>query len=461
MSWQKIFAVARREYVERIRSKAFWIGTLIIPFLFVGLIVVQIAVSRKSSGERHLAVVDLTGRLYQPLQAELARREKGMPVATSTKAAASTGDETAAVDAAASKRSIHWVLEQRPIAPGSDLEKTKEALRKEVLSKKINAYLILDPKELEKDQVEYYSTTVSEWVAINQLERALNYVRLREKIAARGLPADISTDLEKRVDLRAFKVTETGTSEEKGAGIIAAVIFFFLMYSTFFMYGYQVMRGVIEEKSNRIVEIIIASVRPTELMLGKIIGIGLVGLTQYLAWSFIAMNLSLPAVASLSGGDFMPKVPISLLGYFILYFVFGYFMYASIYTAIAAPFNTDQEAQQLAMIPMAMIISSVAIYPAILNNPSGGLAVFFSIFPFTAPLMMFLRTSIGQVPAWQIVLSITLIGLTTVGLAWFAGRVYRVGILMYGKKPTVPEILRWARYQSGKSPSAPEAREAT
>jgi ABC-2 type transport system permease protein len=218
---------------------------------------------------------------------------------------------------------------------------------------------------------------------------------------------------------------------------------------------------VIEEKSNRIVEIVIASVRPTELMLGKIIGIGLVGLTQYLTWSFIAMNLSLPAVASLAGGDFLPKVPISLLGYFILFFVFGYFMYASIYTAIAAPFNTDQEAQQLAMIPMSMIISSVAIYPAVLNNPNGGLAVFFSLLPFTAPLMMFLRTSMAQVPIWQVVLSVVLLAGTTVVLAWFAGRIYRVGILMYGKKPTVPEILRWARYQPGKSPAAPEAREAT
>jgi ABC-2 type transport system permease protein len=456
MSWQKVFAVARREYIERIRTKAFWIGTLVIPFLMIGLIVIQIAVARKSAGERRLAVVDLTDRLFQPLQAELTRRETGKSP-TSTKTAAAGGDD-AAVAETSPRKSIHWVLENRPVA--GDLDKTKETLRKDVLAKKINAYLVLDPKELEKDQVEYYSTSVSEWVALNQLERALNYVRLREKIAARGLPADISNDLEKRVDLRAFKVTEGGTAEEKGAGIVAALIFFFLMYSTFFMYGYQVMRGVIEEKSNRIVEIVIASVRPTELMLGKIIGIGLVGLTQYLTWSFIAMNLSLPAVASLAGGDFLPKVPISLLGYFILFFVFGYFMYASIYTAIAAPFNTDQEAQQLAMIPMTMIIASVAVYPAVMNNPNGGLALFFSLLPFTAPLMMFLRTALGQVPAWQIILSVSLLAATTVGLAWIAGRIYRVGILMYGKKPTIPEILRWARYTPGESPAAPASREA-
>jgi ABC-2 type transport system permease protein len=172
------------------------------------------------------------------------------------------------------------------------------------------------------------------------------------------------------------------------------------------------------------------------------------------------MNLSLPAVASLAGGDFLPKVPISLLGYFILFFVFGYFMYASIYTAIAAPFNTDQEAQQLAMIPMTMIIASVAVYPAVMNNPNGGLALFFSLLPFTAPLMMFLRTALGQVPAWQIILSVSLLAATTIGLAWIAGRIYRVGILMYGKKPTIPEILRWARYTPGESPAAPASREA-
>ena len=453
MSWKKIFAVVRREYTERIRTKAFWIATLIIPFLFIGLFIVQIAVARRSGGERKLAVVDRTGRLYAPLAAELTRPQaERRPQGQSDPGNPEAGGPR--------RQTVHWVMEQRPVI--GDLEKTKEILRKEVLAKKINAYLILDPAMLAKDQVEYYSTAVSEWITQNQLERAINHVRLREKIAAHGLPPEVGNELDRRIDLRAFKVTDAGTAEEKGAGIIAALVFFFLMYSTFFMYGYQVMRGVIEEKSNRIVEIVIASVRPTELMLGKILGIGLVGLTQYLAWSFIAMNLSLPGIASLlAGSDMAPKIPISMLGYFILFFFFGYFLYASIYTAIAAPFNTDQEAQQLAMIPMAMIVSSVAVYPAVMNNPSGGLAVFLSLFPFTAPLMMFLRTALGRVPAWQILLSVSILAATTVALAWFAGRVYRVGILMYGKKPTIPEILRWVRYSPGKAVPAPAARQAS
>jgi len=366
--------------------------------------------------------------------------------------------ETRQSKEAEGRRGPHWSLEPRPAGPS--LEATKDALRREVLSKQINGYLVLDPKQLENGEAEYFSTTVSDFIAQVQLQDAIRGVWMRQRIHDRGLPEDLATDLERRMNMKVFKVTEKGTAEEKGAGILAAMIFLILMYSTFFMYGYQVMRGTIEEKSSRIVEIVIASVRPTELMLGKIIGIGLVGLTQYFVWSLVAMNLSLPVVASFmaGGGDMgVPRIPLSMLGFFMLFFLLGYFLYASIYTTIAAPFNTDQEAQQLAMIPMMLILAGFLIYPAVMNNPSGTLAVFFSLFPFTASLVMFLRTAVSEPPAWQILLSVALLLGTTVVLAWFAGRIYRVGILMYGKKPTIPEILRWVRYSPGKQtqPAAP------
>jgi ABC-2 type transport system permease protein len=433
MNWKKTFAVVRREYVERVRTRAFWVATLLIPALFLAYLAVEVAVTRRTGGERTLVVVDLTGKLYAPLADELASVE------------AEQKEEDSA------HRGPHWSLQKRAVQ--RDLAATKEELRQEVLAKKISAYMILDPALLDKEQVEYYSTTVSDFVALTQLQSAINRVWMREKVAARGLPADLANELEKSIDLRPFKVTEKGTAEEKGAGIVAALVFLILMYSTFFMYGYQVMRGVIEEKSSRIVEIIVASVRPTELMAGKILGIGLVGLTQYFVWSLVAMNLSLPGIATIvASGDLgMPHIPISMLGYFMLYFLLGYFLYASVYTAIAAPFNTDQEAQQLAMIPMILIIGGIAIYPAVMNNPGGGVALFFSLFPFTASLVMFLRTALSEPPAWQILLSIVIMLATTAAIAWFAGRIYRIGILMYGKKPTIPEIIRWARYSPGKA----------
>ena len=441
MSWTKIFAVIRREYLERVRTKAFWFATFLVPVFFLGYMAVQFAAIRKTSGERRVAVVDRTGQLAEPLARELAERED------------------ARRQEKPGSRGIHWILEPRPVT--GDIEATKEALRKEVLEKKIYGYLVLDPALLEEDRAEYYSVSVSEFVALDQMERAINRTILRRKIAERGLPASLSKELEKRVDLKTLKVTSKGTTEEKGAGIIASIVFLAIMYMTFFMYGFQNLRGVIEEKTNRIVELIIASVRPTELMIGKIVGIGLVGLTQYLVWSLVAMNLSLPGIASMMamGDGGAPTIPLSMIGYFLLFFLLGYFLYASIYTAIGAPFNTDQEAQQLAMIPSMLIVSGMAVYPAVMNSPNGPVAVFASLFPFTAPLMMFLRTAIAEPPPWQIALSIVILILTTIGMAWFAGRIYRVGILMYGKKPTIPEILRWVRYRPGKAlqPAAPPA----
>jgi ABC-2 type transport system permease protein len=434
MSWKKIYAVIRREYIERVRTKAFWIGTLLVPIFFLGYIAIQIASFKKTGGDRTVAVIDQTGHLFAPLKQDLAERET----------------ENRKKDGR--NQGVHWNLQQRPVT--GSLEATKETLRNEVLQKKLDGYLVLDPALIEKSQAEYYAITVSEFVAMGQLERALNHVLLKDKIEQRGLPPALSTELEKRLDLKTLKVTEKGSKEEKGAGIFAAIIFMVLMYTTFFMYGFQNLRGVIEEKTSRIVEVIIASVRPTELMLGKILGIGLVGLTQYLIWSLIAMNLSLPGIATAmaSGEMGVPSIPVSMIVYFIVYFLLGYFLYASIYTMIGAPFNTDQEAQQLAMIPGIFMVGCWAFYPAVLNNPNGGVATFVSLFPLTSPLMMFLRTAVAEPPVWQIALSMAILILSTVGIAWAAGRIYRVGILMYGKKPTIPEIIRWVRYTPGQTP---------
>jgi ABC-2 type transport system permease protein len=212
-----------------------------------------------------------------------------------------------------------------------------------------------------------------------------------------------------------------------------------------FMYGAFIMRGVLEEKNNRIVEVIVSSVRPTDLMLGKIVGIGLVGMTQYAVWGFVALNLSL-LVGGLGFSQTagIPPIPVPTIVAFIVFFLLGYFLYASLYAALAAPFNTEQEAQQFIMIPSMMLVFTSTTWFLAFNSPNGLLAQSLSFFPFTAPLMMFMRISVQPPPVWEIATSITLLLLSIWGMAWFAGRVYRVGILMYGKKPTLPEIVRWA-----------------
>jgi ABC-2 type transport system permease protein len=294
--------------------------------------------------------------------------------------------------------------------------------------------------------VTYRASSVSDFTYQERLERHLNDVLLRDRLIAKGIAPGAIAELEKTVSIDARRA-----DEKESGGFMVSMVFFIFLYATLIQYGMYNLRGVIEEKSNRIVEIVISSVRPTELMLGKVVGIGLVGLTQYAIWSVLAMNLALLSGSGLAAAlgfanASIPTVPMSTIAYFVLFFLLGYFFYASIYTAIGAPFNTDQEAQQLSMIPTLMIVSIWAFWGLIVNNPNSTLATVLSLIPPLTPMVMFFRVTLAPVPAWQVLLAVAIMIGSIVGMSWFAGKIYRVGILMYGKKPTVPEIFRWLRY---------------
>jgi ABC-2 type transport system permease protein len=279
----------------------------------------------------------------------------------------------------------------------------------------------------------------------NLLSRAATKERLKD----RGVDPRVYDQARVRVDLDPHEAKAVETAQGgKNAGFNLAVsgIFFFLIYVSIFIYGAFVMRGVLEEKNNRIVEVIVSSVKPTDLMLGKILGIGLVGLTQYAIWGVLAALITLPGIVGLMGmTGGLPPIPLETIAAFVVFFLLGYFLYSSLYAALAAPFNSEQEAQQFSMIPGMMLILASTTWFFAFNSPNGTLAQVLSFFPFTAPLLMFMRISVQPPPLWQIGLSVAILLGTIFLVAWLAGRIYRVGILMYGKKPTLPEILRWAR----------------
>jgi ABC-2 type transport system permease protein len=293
--------------------------------------------------------------------------------------------------------------------------------------------------------VSYRASSVSDFTYQERLERHLNDVLLRDRLLGKGIAPGAIAELERTVSIDAKRA-----DEKESGGFLVSMVFFIFLYATLIQYGMYNLRGVIEEKSNRIVEIVISSVRPTELMLGKVVGIGLVGLTQYAIWSILAMNLALLSGSGLAAAlgfanASIPTVPMSTIAYFVLFFLLGYFFYASIYTAIGAPFNTDQEAQQLSMIPTLMIVSIWAFWGVIVNNPNSTLATVLSMIPPLTPMVMFFRVTLAPVPGWQVALATGIMLVSIVAMSWLAGKIYRVGILMYGKKPTVPEILRWMR----------------
>ncbi|MGZ5429883.1 MAG: ABC transporter permease [Thermoanaerobaculia bacterium] len=449
----KLFAVIKREYLQQVRTKAFWIATFLIPSLGLGLIFIQVALSRTLVAKGRIGVVDLSGRLYDGIVAEyraLPGDEDGTKNADAKKKENLPDAQTLGKAGQAQKPKIATQLDLFKVdATPETLPSVRRKLNDDVQKERIKAYIVLTPQTLETGAAEWRAQSVKAEVVMR--EQIANYVSraaTKERLKDRGVDPKVYDAARLRVDLEPHEAKEIESGESgKNVGMNLAIsgVFFFLIYMSIFIYGAYIMRGVLEEKNNRIVEVIVSSIRPTTLMRGKILGIGLVGLTQYAVWACLALAVTLPGAAAVIGmGEGLPHIPVATIGAFVLFFLLGYFLYSSLYAALSAPFNTEQEAQQFILIPGLMLILTSTTWFFAFNQPNGRLATVLSFFPFTAPLMMFMRISVQTPPLWQIATSVALLVATIVAVAWFAGRIYRVGILMYGKKPTLPEIFRWA-----------------
>jgi ABC-2 type transport system permease protein len=244
--------------------------------------------------------------------------------------------------------------------------------------------------------------------------------------------------------MKTIRLSDKGEREDQGAAVILALVLLMILYVSILIWGQAVLTSVIEEKTSRVVEVMASGVPATTLLLGKLIGVGSAGLTQFLVWSLSLFVVSLTA-GSLAAFT-LPEITPLMIVSFVIFFLLGFFFFASLYAAIGASVNTVQEAQGLVFPVMMPLILSMVAWPAVLESPDGRLAVVVSMIPGMSPLVMFLRIVVLTPPMWQILLSIGLLVLGIFGVVWIAARVYRVGILMYGKRPTFPELLRWVRH---------------
>jgi ABC-2 type transport system permease protein len=257
-----------------------------------------------------------------------------------------------------------------------------------------------------------------------------------------------------RVEIKTIKWSDSGAEVETSSELtlIIGMITAFLIYFFLLVYGAQVMQGVLEEKTNRIVEIIVSSVKPFELMIGKIIGIALVGLTQFLIWIVLTVALwgafgdvsafSFDSIApALSSFDFA-----TMSIFFVIYFLGGYLLYASLFAAIGAASDNNTDTQQFMMPVILPVIFAMIAAIHCANNPDGSLAFWTSLIPFTSPVVMMVRIPAG-VPAWELIASVSVLLLSFIGTTWIAAKIYRTGILMYGKKITYREIWKWVKYK--------------
>jgi ABC-2 type transport system permease protein len=405
--------VARREYVERVRSKAFVVGTVLGPLLLGGVMLGPSLLMSKQRGRAlRVAVLDDTQRVGAGVVRALAgQRRAGQ--------------------------------ERFEVVPAGERDDA-EALRARVLSGALDGFVHVQGDTADAASASYYGRNVSNIMDLQQVEHAVAEAVTDERLARAGLPAERVRALTKPPAFKTIQLTSQGAREDRREAFIVSAILLTLLYTSIAMWGSVVMSGVLEEKTNRVVEVIVSSVSSWELFAGKLAGVGAAGLTQFVAWGAALSLLGLAAAASgatvgapvLSGGT---------LASFVVYFLLGYFFYGALFAALGAAVSSPQEAQPLQFMVMMPLVSGFALFPIVLNNPDGALAVTLSMIPFFTPLLMFLRISAVTPPAWQIALSILSSLLGIAGAVWMGARIYRVGILMHGKRPTFPEMVRWVR----------------
>ncbi len=422
ISWARIAAVIRREYLERIRTKAFWISTLLVPVLMGGMMVIPAWLAARGGGEFRVAVLDLSGRYFDPIADEVA----GMLVQPEEN------------------------LEVRliPIERGTDPEVTRERAKSRVQVQEFDGLLVLPETLPDEGQPEYVAPNVAAFRLLMVLERSVNNVLVAERLTSAGLDPERVGELTRRVDLKTFKLGAGGEeTRDQGQAFLLSYFFVLIIYMTVLMYGMYVMRGVLEEKSSHIVEVIISTVKPFELMLGKVLGIGAVGLTQMLLWSSLGLALSAPLVLGAVGlaGLELPTIPLSLMVFFVVYFVLGYLLFGTLYAGVGAAFDTEQDAQNFQAVITIFLVIPLVLIVQIMNQPDGALSVVLSLIPFFTPILMFLRMTLTQVPPVQIAASVVLMVAAILVMAWLVGKIYRVGILMHGSKPKIKDLARWLR----------------
>jgi ABC-2 type transport system permease protein len=421
----KILAVIKREYIQIVRTKGFVIGTVLGPVLMLALIVIPIVVQFISVDQQErIGVVDRTGKIFSELDEKLDQKLKD--------------------------GSRRYVLQE--FRTKEDIEGLLEELNKKVLDKELSAYIFIPEDVEEGGEAEYVSEHVSDFDKRGNFSQALSSIIIEKRLKGEGLDPQKIGQYMRPVSLVTKKVTSRGVERDTGGTFMISWFLVLVLYMTVIFYGQIILRGVIEEKSSRMVEIVLSSMRPFQLMAGKILGIAAVGFTQYAIWALFGIAATrysqglvtgfFPAASSFD----MPTIPAYIFIYFIVFFILGYFLYGTIYSGIGSMVNNEKEAQQLVMPVTMFLIVPIMLMMFVVRSPDSTVSVVLSLIPFFSPILMLLRICILLPPFSQIAASIVLLVLTTVLMIWLSAKIYRVGILMYGKRPNLFEIVKWLRY---------------
>ncbi|MFZ0302685.1 MAG: ABC transporter permease [Terracidiphilus sp.] len=413
---RNMLLIAKREYLEQIRGRAFRMSTILVPAVLIGLLAVSAYTGRKMGTGKHIAIAADNAALANDIRSNLLEDKK-----------------------AGYKIDV--------VAPYT--AQNHAGLITEVQNKALDGLLTIEDSTSDSPQVTFASASSIDLEDDGDLKAAVNSAFVNLRLAQKGMtPGQVQT-LIKKVSFDTLQVYETGkVGKSQGMGpFYKAMLMTFLMTMPILLYGLDMARSIVEEKSSRIFEVMLSVTRADDMLAGKLIGVGAVGLTQIAIWVAAAVALSGSSLAAaLMTGDI--KIQFTWMEglFFPVYFVLGFFLYSAFFSGLAATCETAQDLQMYITLAVLPTWTAFFILPFLLRNPSAPWVVFASIFPPTAPLVMLSRMGLIAVPAWQMALSVLLLVLSIWAVLWFASRLYRIGILMYGKRATLPELLRWLRY---------------
>lgn len=437
---KKFLTIVKREYLQRLRAKMFIVSTLLLPFVMSLFVVVPaIIMNIPAGGPMRVAVVDQTGKLYARLQ-ELMSDEQSDDQANAN-------ENNASQSGIPRRRFTDFTLEQIDPANRS-LEEIRNELDRRLAEKQIDGYLILPPEFLSRGQAEFFNRNPGDLFSTGVLRQSLNRAVREQRLIDANVDPQTRIELFQPVALQALKVDETGTARDSGERFALVFVVGFVMYLAILMYGQIVLGAVIEEKETRIAEILFSSVKPFTLMMGKLVGVSLLALTQLAIWGTAFSAFALYGVSVLAARGMkatIPSVPISHYIYFGLFFLMGYFIYATIYALVGSMVTTAQEGGQLAMPIILILVVSFYLFLPVGRSPDSSFSFWASMMPLSAPVAMVVRIVTQTPPFWQIALSLVIGFGTALFIMWVASRIYRIGMLMYGKRASIPEALRWAR----------------
>src|SRR5277367_1683143 len=414
-SMRDIWLIAKREYLEQVRGRAFKVTTILIPAVFIGIFGVMAIAGKNSGVGKHIVIAtadpSLAARIRDPLVADK--------------------DAKMTVDV---------------VAPATEAD--HKNLLAEVDQKQIDGFLWLEAPASGPVKATFESRSSGDFVTEGRLQSAVNHALVEQRLAARGIAAGDVEALTKRVELDTVQVKNgKETASDAMSTFWAAYAMAFLLSFTVVMYGMNVGRSVIQEKTSRIFEVMLATVEPKDMLAGKLIGIGAVGLTQLAIWALAgAIFFTSALAATLMTNDYKVQISVPQIVLFAVYFLLGYALYSTLFAGLAATCESEQELQQYAPLAAVPVWLSFSMITFIMSNPNSFWSVAVSLFPPCAPIAMFLRIASQFPPIWQIVLSLVLLLVSVYFVIWFSSRIYRIGILMYGKRATLPEMFRWLRY---------------